>query len=340
MESKHIPVLIDEVLGFVSLADRGQKPLLVLDCTLGAGGYTRGILEKFPGSLMIALDRDRIAIDYCEESLRPYSERLVICQSNFAQAKDVVDKATMENRLWADLANHRGVPLFDGIVADLGLSSIQLDNPERGFSFTGDGPLDMRMDRDQELTASALLNESNVYELADILRKGGQSKDAMPLARRIVNERPVSSTSQLSQLCSSFFSGARRRLADRAGDPGRKKNPATVVFQALRIAVNKELESLNDFIQLIPSLLAPGGVLCVVSFHSLEDKSVARGMRSWSRSESQYLQIPVVGREQSWGDILTPKAIVPSEEEIARNPRSRSARLRAFKRSLGAQGMR
>ncbi|MCL4133303.1 UNVERIFIED_CONTAM: hypothetical protein GTU68_050150 [Idotea baltica] len=193
------------------------------------------------------------------------------------------------------------------MLVDLGVSSFQLDITERGFSFRNDAPIDMRMDTTQALSAKEVVNDYEPIELKRVLQRGGLGADSLKVARSIVDNRPIETTGQLANICSE----ALRQFAPQKG-----RSPATVVFQAIRIEVNDEFGEIERFLDEVPSCLAPGGKLAVISFHSSEDKLVASRMRSWARRE-----------------LLTSNAIIPSEEEIKRNPRSRSARLRIFRKN-------
>lgn len=262
-----------------------------LDATVGGGGHSRLILEAAPESQVTALDRDQQALQAARSALQPYGERVQFYQSNFADYES-------------------GSLRFDGILADLGVSSAQLDQPQRGFSFRADAPLDMRMDQRQSLTAAELVNTASAEELADIFYYYGEERFARRIARRIVQHRPLYTTAQLASLVS-------RALPSRS----QSIHPATRVFQALRIAVNRELESLEQFLERSPHWLVTGGRLAVISFHSLEDRRVKHGLRDHSLLQ-----------------VLTKKPILPSSEEISANPRARSAKLRLAQRLDALEG--
>ncbi len=287
----HIPVLLEESTEL--LLGNGGK--LYLDCTLGLGGHTRRILEKNPEAFVIGIDRDEEAIELAKENLKEFEGRFSIYKADFAYLDEVL--------------RAEGIDKVDGILLDLGVSMLQLKS-ERGFSFQIDAPLDMRMDKEQKLTAYRVVNEYPEKELARILWEYGEERLSRKIARAIVQYRkkkPIETTKELADIVLSAY-------------PERLKHgrihPATKTFQAIRIEVNKELESLKTALEKTPDLLNPGGRLVVISFHSLEDRIVKNFFREHSRLFR----------------ILTKKPITPSEEEISMNPASRSAKLRAGER--------
>jgi 16S rRNA (cytosine1402-N4)-methyltransferase len=274
----HIPVLPQAVLDYLQPAP-GKH---FLDATVGLGGHSELLLQT-PGIVLTAIDRDAQALSLAQQRLRGYP--VTWWQGNFSE--------------------YPGGE-FDGIIADLGVSSLHLDTPERGFSFRHAGPLDMRMDQRQTLTAATLVNHSSETELVALLSRYGETPFARRIARRMVQNRPFSDTLTLAETI--------RQAVPPKVRYGRI-HPATQVFQALRVAVNGELESLERFLQRAPDWLKPGGRLVVISFHSLEDRLVKWALRRDARLE-----------------LLTPKPITPSAQEQAHNPRSRSAKLRAARR--------
>jgi 16S rRNA (cytosine1402-N4)-methyltransferase len=274
----HISVLSREVLAGLNIKARG----CYLDATVGGGGHSSLILASFSDVRVIGIDRDEKAIAAAKSKLAEYGERIEFWQGNFAAYKPE--------------------QLFDGIIADLGVSSPQLDNPERGFSFKAEADLDMRMDRSQSLTAAKIINHWGERELADIFFRYGEERLSRRIAREIVQKRPLQTTTQLAELISQSVPGKYRY--------GRI-HPATRVFQALRIAVNQELSSLETFLEQVPDWLKPDGVVGVISFHSLEDRIVKHKFKDCSRLT-----------------VLTKKPIVPQLDEENANPRSRSAKLR------------
>jgi 16S rRNA (cytosine1402-N4)-methyltransferase len=274
----HIPVLPQAVLDYLQPAP-GKH---FLDATVGLGGHSELLLQT-PGIVLTAIDRDAQALSLAQQRLQGYP--VTWWQGNFSE--------------------YPGGE-FDGIIADLGVSSLHLDTPERGFSFRHAGPLDMRMDQRQTLTAATLVNHSSEAELVALLSRYGETPFARRIARRMVQKRPFSDTLTLAETI--------RQAVPPKVRYGRI-HPATQVFQALRVAVNGELESLERFLQRAPDWLKPGGRLVVISFHSLEDRLVKWALRRDARLE-----------------LLTPKPITPSAQEQAHNPRSRSAKLRAARR--------
>lgn len=279
----HQPVLPEEVLTGLALKPNGYY----LDATVGGGGHSRLILEADPTLRLMALDQDPEALNAARQKLAEFGDRVTFWHGNFSEFKP----------------SGQG---FDGVLADLGVSSPQLDHPERGFSFRHQGALDMRMNPDQDLTAADLVNHGSERELADIFYHYGEERLSRRIARRIVERRPFQTTTALADAIAASVPGKYRH--------GRI-HPATRVFQALRIAVNRELEVLEQLIQISPDWLIPGGVLAIISFHSLEDRRVKHGMRN-----HEHLKV------------LTKKPIIAGEAEISRNPRARSAKLRLAQR--------
>ncbi len=282
--TRHIPVLPAEVLA----AFEPQPGQILVDATVGAGGHTRLLAEH--GCRVIGLDRDAAMLDRARERLADLPVTLV--QADFDQLPQVLDDLSLAT--------------VDGVLADLGICSDQLDDPQRGFSFRQEGPLDMRMNPDGGEPASALLRRLNERDLADLIWHYGEERHSRRIARRIVEERKrqrLETTEQLAELV--------RRCVPRARHPG-AIDPATRVFQALRIAVNDELGALDRLLEALPRCLRPGGRAVVISFHSLEDRRVKQAFR----------------QREVW-QALTRKPVEASEEEVQSNPRSRSAKLRA-----------
>lgn len=299
----HRPVLIGRTLELLVTDREG----VYVDGTMGGGGHSRAILEKLePAGRLIALDRDDEAIERAKNWSAAYGERLTVLKGNFAELARILD----------DL----GIAGVDGILVDLGVSSRQLDSGERGFSFMRSGPLDMRMDRAGGLNASDLVATLPEAELARIFREYGEEPMARRAARAIAVERekaPIVTTGGLASIIEKAI--------------GRKsgKHPATRIFQALRIAVNRELDALAEFLAALPLVLKPGGRAAVISYHSLEDRMVKTAMRSW---EPRCTCPPAkprcdCGRPGVMKSVVR-KAIKPTDEEIAANTRARSARLR------------
>jgi 16S rRNA (cytosine1402-N4)-methyltransferase len=294
----HVPVLIDEVIA--ALAIQGGDTLV--DGTFGAGGYTRAMLGAGAGRV-IGFDRDPDAIK-AGQSLVPDS-RLTLINERFSQ----MDRALAE----------RGIEQVDAIALDIGVSSMQLDRADRGFSFSADGPLDMRMSK-SGLTAAEYLNAADEGEIARVLRDYGEEPRARAIARAIVAARPVERTAELAAI-------VRRAAGFR---PGQKSDPATRTFQAIRIHLNAELDELEDGLAAAERALRPGGRLAVVTFHSLEDRIVKRFFRERSGgTPAGSRHRPTIGdpREPTFERVAKP--VSPAERELAANPRSRSARLRS-----------
>lgn len=301
---EHVPVLYAEVLAGLQPRPGGSY----IDATLGAGGHAAGILAaSSPDGRLLGLDADPEAIAFARQSLQPFGDRIVSQTANARHLEAV--------------ASAHGFEQVDGILMDLGLSSRQLADAERGFSFSHDGPLDMRMDRSQEQSAADLVNHLPQAELADLLWRYGQERHSRRIARAIVAARPLTTTGQLASLVAGIV-GRREKI-----------HPATRTFQALRIAVNDELEALSQALVQARDLLRPGGRLAVIAFHSLEDRKVKRFYQQESRDCLCPPEVPVcVCGHQATLKVLTPKLVRPTDDEIARNPRSRSARLRIAER--------
>ena len=304
----HVSVLVREVIECLK-PEPGKR---YLDGTLGGGGHTEQLLiESSPDGQVFGLDRDGDALAAAQERLSRFEARFIARQASFADAKEIL----AEN----------GWNLVDGVILDLGISSHQIDAPERGFSFRTDTRLDMRMDRRQSLDAQEILNSFALEQLERMFRDYGEEPQARRIAQAIVAERknrPLETTEQLVQIISRIKGGRRR-----------DHHPATQVFQALRIAVNQELEQLERFLENAYELFRPGGRMAIISFHSLEDRIVKRAFRKWHRA---CLCPPRVLRCRcGWSQkvkLLTKKPIVPSASEVQSNPRARSARMRAVER--------
>ncbi|RUR84998.1 16S rRNA (cytosine(1402)-N(4))-methyltransferase RsmH [Chlorogloeopsis fritschii PCC 9212] len=275
----HIPVLPTEVIEGLAVRSGGHY----LDATVGGGGHTRLILEAAPDVRVTALDQDEDALAAAKKNLAEFGERVTFIHSNFAAYKYPSQT-------------------FDGILADLGVSSYHLDQPERGFSFRNTASLDMRMNRQQSLTAADVINDWDEVELADIFFKYGEERLSRRIAKRIVEQRPFSTTTDLAEAI-AYSVPPKYRYG--------RIHPATRVFQALRIVVNDELKSLETFLEKAPNALILGGRIAIISFHSLEDRIVKHSFK-----DSSILKI------------VTKKPIIAQEEEIDINPRSRSAKLR------------
>ena len=279
----HVPVLSRELIEGLDIRPGGHY----LDATVGGGGHTQLILAAAPDVRVTAIDRDEDAIAAAKAKLEQYSDQVQFWHGNFADYKP-------------------GDVLFDGIIADLGVSSAQFDIPERGFSFRHAADLDMRMDRRQSLTAADIINQWDEKQLADAFYKYGEERLSRQIARRIVEKRPFQTTNELADAIA--HSVPRKYRYGRI-------HPATRVFQALRIVVNQELSSLETFLNKAPTWLKPEGRIGIISFHSLEDRIVKHSLR-----DSALLRV------------LTKKPIIAQEQELQENPRSRSAKLRFAER--------
>lgn len=303
----HIPVLYEESLEALHLNPNG----IYIDGTLGLGGHSEGILQRTaPNGRLIAFDKDPNAIQQAQARLAPFGERLTIVHDSYAN---------MERHLLA-----LGISQVDGILLDLGVSSLQLDTDNRGFSFRREGPLDMRFDPTHGETAADLVNNLAEAELADIIWRYGEEHKSRFIARLIVEHRPFTTTTQLADLIAQKIRGKRGR------------HPATQLFQALRIAVNRELETVENGVEVAVKMLKPNGRLAVISFHSLEDRFVKQYMRQISQTCVCPPTQPICNCETQPLVKLTPrKAIKPNDQEIAHNPRSRSARLRVAEKIAG-----
>ncbi|MBR5901966.1 16S rRNA (cytosine(1402)-N(4))-methyltransferase RsmH [bacterium] len=296
---EHIPVMLSEVCSYMRL-ESGQR---CLDMTVGLAGHSAAILKAIaPSGFLLGLDRDTETLPLAYERLKAVGGDFLLRHSDYAKVRDVC----------AEL----GLKDFNAILCDCGVSSKQLDDPERGFGFERDCPLDMRLDRNELLKASDLLNTCPENELADIFFNFGDERFSRPIARAIAAKRktrPFASSEELASLVSGVYY--------RFGFRRSKVHPATRVFQALRIAVNHELKSLEEGLQGAEALLAPGGRLVVISFHSGEDRIVKNLFRNF--------------KKEGKGTIITKKPLTPGEKEIAENPRSRSALLRVFEKTSG-----
>lgn len=302
----HQPVMPAEVLQGLKIKPGG----VYVDCTLGGAGHSKAILEEIgPSGLLIALDQDPAAIAEAEKKLAPDQNRVILVRANFATLADVL--------------NNQGIDSVDGILFDLGTSSHQLDNPARGFSYQHDAPLDMRMDPGQQLTAGELVNNLPETELAKIIKDFSEERWAVRIASFICRDRkrqPIKTTAQLVETIKKAIpSGARRR----------GPHPAKRTFQALRIAVNKELSILEPAVLAAVEFLRPGGRICVITFHSLEDRIIKNLYRRLATSCTCPRELPVCvcGGKRTL-KIISSKPVIPTNEELAHNPRARSAKLR------------
>lgn len=308
----HDPVLAHEVIDYLGHRDHG----VYVDATLGGAGHARALLERAPKALLIGIDRDPGALAASQAVLAPAGDRARLVHGAYAELPRILAA--------------QGIPRVDGILLDLGVSSPQLDVPERGFSFTRPGPLDMRMDPTSGPTALDLLRRTPPDELADLIATLGEERHAKKIARLVKEALAAGrlhTTIDLADVIASAVPLVEQRKS--------KIHPATRTFQALRIAVNAEIEQLEAFLAGFPDLLVPGGRCAIISFHSLEDRLVKNRFRdlAWTSSLPPHLAERAGERVAPVCALVTRKAVVATEDEIARNPRARSARLRVCERT-------
>jgi 16S rRNA (cytosine1402-N4)-methyltransferase len=293
----HNPVLLNEVLNFLNPA-AGK---IIVDATVGGGGHAEEIARRIqPGGMLIGMDRDSESIKIAQERLGKIQTTVKLVNKNFRDIKETI----------TDL----GIGEVDGILFDLGISSIQMESAERGFSIKNTGPLDMRMDRKQRLTARDLVNMLSETELSDLIRDLGEERFHKRIARRIVNERHnrlIETTEELAGIISRSMPRGRR---------WERIHPATRAFQAFRIKVNEELTAIEEALYAAPGLLKKGGVICVISFHSLEDRIAKNALKKF-KAEGIFR-------------VLTKKPVTAGEKELQENPRARSAKLRAAEKII------
>lgn len=297
-EIPHIPVLFDEVIDtFKDLKDG-----YIIDCTLGYGGHSQGILESNPNIKLICNDQDDEALNFSKKRLEQYQDRIIFSKGNF---KDVISKYKDKNIV--------------GILADIGVSSLQLDKDERGFGFNSQ-TLDMRMDQNQELSASTVVNEYSQNQLEHIFKEYGEVKEYKKVASLIVQNRPFTSAKELADFLSAkMFKG--------------KLHPATLPFQGIRIEVNNELGVLEELFKQIEDANFSNTVVAIISFHSLEDRIVKNYFKKWTKKCicPAHIMRCECGNNHQKGKILTKKPIIPTAKEIKQNARSRSSKMRVFK---------
>lgn len=310
MEYKHESVLINEVIEQLKIRPDG----IYADGTLGGGGHSFQIAARLSdGGKLIGIDQDEDAVEAAGRHLSVYKDRCILVHDNYENMVSIVKGL--------------GFDKVNGILLDLGVSSYQLDNAERGFSYNQDAPLDMRMDQTNPLSAKEVVNEWSEEELVRILREYGEERYASNIARNIVREREKKPIERTGQLVTIIRSSIPMKMQERGGNPCKRS------FQAIRIAVNRELEVLSESIDGMIDLLAPGGRFCIITFQSLEDRIVKNAFR---KNENPCICPPefpvcVCGRK-SKGTVITKKAIVPSAEEIRHNKRASSAKLRVFEK--------
>ena len=289
---QHVPVLLEETLEYLNVRPGG----VVVDATLGLGGHSAAIARKLGGAgKLICFDRDAQAMELAKARLEGMAEEL----------GPEMPEVRYVPRAFSEIAEEIEPGSLDGLLADFGVSSLQLDQAQRGFSFRADGPLDMRMDPRSELTAQQVVNQADEEDLANMIYEFGEERRSRRIARAIVRARPITTTAELARIVS----------AEAPPIKGEKIHPATRTFQALRIRVNDELGEIQSLLKSAGSLLKPGGRLVLISFHSLEDRLVKDAFKDAARA--------------SVFEVLTKKPVVAKEQESLRNPRSRSAKLRA-----------
>ena len=292
---QHVPVLLEEVLQYLNVRPGG----VIVDATLGLAGHSLEIARRLGGKgRLICFDRD-------QEAMETAKARLAVLA---AELGDEMPEVAFEPRAFSEASSLIAPASLDGLLADFGVSSLQLDEAHRGFSFRTDGPLDMRMDTREGETAEQVVNQEDENELADLIYEFGEERRSRRIARAIVRARPITTTAELARIVSAAAPSMK----------GDKIHPATRTFQALRIRVNNELEEIQSLLQSAGSLLKPGGRLVLISFHSLEDRQVKDAFREAARDKRF--------------EVLTKKPVVAAEQEQMRNPRSRSAKMRAIEK--------
>ncbi|MED5255165.1 MAG: 16S rRNA (cytosine(1402)-N(4))-methyltransferase RsmH [Chloroflexota bacterium] len=305
IDIQHIPVMVPEILKYLEVSSGGRY----IDCTLGEGGHTKSLLEASnPGGEVLGIDADHEAIEVSKNRLEEYGERFIYENSNFKNIKKIAMKSKF-------------VPCH-GILFDLGVSSLQLDKESRGFSFRRKAPLDMRFSINQTLTAQDVLNTFSESEISDILYQYGEERQSRKIAKLIIENRPLSNADELSDLIKKNIRQTNYKI-----------NPSTKTFQALRIYINEELNSLSQALEQSLEILGVGGRMAVISYHSLEDRIV----KNFFKKESKYCICPPNIPECDCGHfpklkIITKKPVSPSQSEIEANKRSRSAKLRVVER--------
>ena len=291
-QAVHRPVLVEEVTEFLNV----RPDRVYIDATVGGGGHAQAILERLTSGRLLGIDHDPLALGVAKQRFGGFGDKVTLMQGNFADI-DGLHAAS-------------GLAAADGVVADLGLSSMQLADASRGFSFNLEGPLDMRMDPASETSAADLVNYSSERELADLIFKFGEERHSRRIARAIMRARPIRTSTELAQVVT-------RAIPSRPGP--HQIHPATRTFMALRLAVNRELDNLEQFLARVLSVMSIGGRVAVISFHSLEDRMVKQSFASWQR--------------EGLAKVLTRKVVRPGEDELSVNPRSRSAKLRVAEKT-------
>lgn len=299
----HISVLLDECIKYLNLNDKS----IIVDCTLGYGGHSSEILKKIKNGHLYAIDQDIEAINYSNKRLRDINNNYTIINSNFVNIKDELNKL--------------GINEVDGILYDLGVSSPQLDEDDRGFSFHKDALLDMRMNQNQKLSAYDVVNNYSYEKLVDILYKYGEEKYAVSIAKGIINNRPINTTLELVEVIKNNVPEKYKR----------DKHPARKTFQAIRIEVNDELNVFEKSLKQALELIRIGGRVCVITFHSLEDKICKDLFKSVSAIDENLKGLPVIPKDlQPKYKVI--KVLEPTKDELLNNNRARSAKLRVIER--------
>jgi 16S rRNA (cytosine1402-N4)-methyltransferase len=297
---KHVPVLLEPVMEWLAPRSGG----VYCDCTLGFGGHSEEILKRSaPDGRLIGLDRDPAALEFARQRLAPFGDRVTFVHAPFSDLTQALGRL--------------GISSVDGCIADLGVSSVQLDQAERGFSFRREGPLDMRMDTTRGATAEEVLKRLDAAALEQIIRDLGEDRFARSISRSVMKARDAGELTSTTALAAAVAKGVPRRE--------HHKDPSTRTFQALRMVVNDELGQLEDFLATAPTRLAIGGRIVVLTFHSLEDRMVKRKFKALADDQ-------VRGKDEPAMHILTKRVVIADEEERMANPRSRSAKLRAAER--------
>lgn len=310
MDFMHIPILLDECLYYLNCHPNG----IYSDGTIGGGGHSYEILRRSsPNGILIGIDRDMDAIQAASKKLHIFNERTVFINDNFSNIKLILSDLHIDK--------------IDGMLLDLGVSSYQLDNKERGFSYQSDAPLDMRMNMNEKISAFHIINEYSMDELTVIIRNYGEEKWARRIAEFIIKERSkktIDTTGALVDVIKNAIPAAARRKGP---------HPAKRTFQAIRIEVNKELEHLEHAITNIIDVLKPGGRLCIITFHSLEDRIVKLAFRKTENPCTCPSRIPIcICGKTPLGKVITRKPVIPTDIEVMRNPRARSAKLRVVEK--------
>ncbi len=299
----HKSVLLEECIQYLNIQEDNQ----IVDCTLGYGGHSSEVLKRIKRGFLFAFDQDKEAIENSKKRLEGVANNFEIIESNFCHLKEELEK--------------RNISKVNGILYDLGVSSPQLDEGERGFSFHQDATLDMRMDQNQFLTAHEVVNHYDYDTLVDIFRRYGEEKYANSIARGIIDSRPIDTTLELVEVIKNNVPEKYRR----------EKHPARKVFQAIRIEVNNELEVFEDSLRQALEMIDVGGRICVITFHSLEDKICKEIFKEVSEVDPALKNLPVIPDEYL-PNYKVIKTVSPSMEEINTNPRARSAKLRVIER--------